>query len=91
VVPGGLTGGRCAQYCDLNNDVRAVILTGDPESVTSAGSTIFCAGADLAPEEGEAFAGDRASSSGSGGGPSPAATHRDGGGLLALAINRCRK
>ncbi len=83
------------KYCDLATDVRAVILTGNPESKTSRGQTIFCAGADLAPADGVAFAGDKASSHPAGEGepakPSPAATHRDGGGLLSLAINRCRK
>lgn len=83
------------KYCDLANDVRVVILTGNPESKTSRGQTIFCAGADLAPKDGAAFAGDKASSRPAGEGepakPSPAATHRDGGGLLSLAINRCRK
>ena len=49
----------------------------------------------MAPDEGVAFAGDKASSRPTNYGeptrPSPAATHRDGGGLLSLAINRCRK
>ena len=85
------------KYCDLAPDVMAVIFTGTPESKTGRGQTIFCAGADLAPEGGgEAFGGDRASSGATSdenepAKPSPAATHRDGGGLLSMAINRCRK
>ena len=84
------------KYCDLASDVRAVVLTGNPESKTSRGQTIFCAGADLAPEDGRAaFAGDKASSRAARDGepakPSRAATHRDSGGLLSLTINRCRK
>jgi enoyl-CoA hydratase/carnithine racemase len=84
------------KWCDLASEVRAVLLTGNPESKTRRGQTIFCAGADLAPEDGGgAFSGDKRSSApaseGEAAKPSPAATHRDGGGLLSLAINRCRK
>ena len=82
--------------CDLTNAVKVVILTGDPQSKTHSGSTIFCAGADLAPSDGtEAFgaAADRARDRDEDV-PAPgaaAAVHRDGGGVLALCINRCRK
>jgi hypothetical protein len=91
-----LAGWSVRADCDLTNAVKVVILTGDPQSKTHSGSTIFCAGADLAPSDGtEAFgaAADRARDRDEDV-PAPgaaAAVHRDGGGVLALCINRCRK
>lgn len=92
-------------FCDSSSKVKVVILTGDPASKTPAGSTIFCAGADLGggkAEKGESGkdakqqdSGKQAKQDDGGkGGPwskDTIADHRDGGGVLSLAINRCRK
>jgi enoyl-CoA hydratase/carnithine racemase len=84
-------------YCDNESSVKVVVLTGDPQSITSSGRTIFCAGADLGkPKPSRPAASPAAGGASEPAGASPwsndsIASHRDGGGVLALAINRCRK
>lgn len=83
-------------FCDSNSKVKVVVLTGDPTSKTPAGATIFCAGADLGRSDskskkaGEPTKETNASKSGPWS-KDTIANHRDGGGVLSLAINRCRK
>ena len=82
------------RFCDQSNDVKVVILTGDPASVTKSGQTIFCAGADLGGGKKESESEKKSPPKGGGGGvwaQDSISSHRDGGGVLALAINRCRK
>lgn len=61
--------------------VRVIVLTGDPAS------PVFCAGADLGTKESKE-AGD--TSAGPWGSPSSTAEHRDIGGVMTLALFRCR-
>ena len=94
------------ERCDTDSAVKAVVLTGDPASVTASGSVIFCAGADLgggkekpkaeaAPDQsGSSSSSSSSSDGGDGGGvwsQDTISSHRDGGGVLTLAIHRCRK
>lgn len=88
---------RHFNFCDKSNDVKCIVLTGDPDSVTSSGKTIFCAGADLGGGKKAADVssdGPEKMDNNSGGGvwaQDSISSHRDGGGVLALTINRCRK
>jgi enoyl-CoA hydratase/carnithine racemase len=65
------------ERCDRDDAVRVVIVTG-------SGDKAFCAGADISAGE-SAFVSDGERKA-----PS-IADHRDGGGMLTLAIHRCRK
>jgi len=86
-------------FCDKSPDIKVVVLTGDPASITSSGRTIFCAGADLSPpkskpsrpHEAPAVEGASERATASPWSNDSIASHRDGGGVLALTINRCRK
>lgn len=84
---------RHFERCDTDTAVKAVVLTGDPASVTASGSTIFCAGADLGGGKKKETAAQETTSGGGGGvwSQDTISSHRDGGGVLTLAIHRCRK
>ena len=74
------------ERCDRDPGIRAVVLTGDPASVTGSGSTIYCAGADLGKKD------EKGQNSSAGAwAQETIATHRDSGGKVTLAIHRCRK